>query len=138
MAPERKVHDFHPPIAPSGLYWVAVVPQGGLTVAPDGRAATLEMRGVPVIDQPRWPAQDADATPATIAFRVAWTATDERAEYTDPAKHFRFRGWRARVQLEASVEVPSLGFSWRSDPIETSSAAFGIIGEERNGRYFDP
>ena len=44
----------------------------------------------------------------------------------------------ATAQLEATVEVPSLGFGWKSDPLATSSAAFGVIGEEKNGRYFTP
>jgi hypothetical protein len=45
---------------------------------------------------------------------------------------------RATTRLEASVEVPSLGFSRRSDPMNTSSAGFGVIGEEANGRYYQP
>ena len=75
-APENKIHDFHTPIAPNGLYWVAVIPDGGLEISADGRRAELE--------------------------------------------------------------VPSIGFRWKSDPLATSSAAFGVIGEEKNGRYFTP
>ena len=44
----------------------------------------------------------------------------------------------ATAQLEASVEVPSLNFRWKSDSLEMSSAAFGVIGQEANGRYFTP
>jgi len=138
VAPANKIHDFHPPIAPTGLYWVAPVPPGGLTLSTDGRTATLDMRDVAVIDQPGWPALDAPAMPATMSVRVGWTATDERVSFDDPAKHFRFDGWRATAQLEASVRVPSLGFSWRSDPLAASHAAFAIIGEEVNGKYFGP
>lgn len=39
-------------------------------------------------------------------------------------------------QRESPADVPSTGFKWHSDPIETSSAAFGVIGTEMNGRYF--
>ena len=51
-----------------------------------------------------------------------------------------FRGWRLRAtaRMEASVEVPSIGFRWMSDPPETSKTAFVVIGEESNGRYFTP
>jgi hypothetical protein len=35
------------------------------------------------------------------------------------------------------VEVPSIGFAWKSDPLNTSSSAFAIVGEEVNGRYYD-
>jgi hypothetical protein len=36
----------------------------------------------------------------------------------------------------ASVDVPSLGFSWKSDPLTTSHADFAVIGEEVNGGYY--
>jgi len=39
--------------------------------------------------------------------------------------------------LEAEVEVPSIGFSWKSDPLNTSKADVAIIEEEVNGRYYD-
>jgi len=48
----------------------------------------------------------------------------------------RFRGWKARCQLEARVEVPSIGFTWKSDAIETSRADFALIGEEANGKHY--
>jgi hypothetical protein len=131
------VHDFHPPIAPSGLYWIAPVPPGGLTLSPDGREATLELKGITVIDQPGWPAHDAPSTAATMSFRVIWQATDERVTLNDKEKHFRFDGFVAMAQAYASVEVPSLDFSWKSDPISTSKAAFAIMGKEVNGRYYD-
>jgi hypothetical protein len=105
-------------------------------VSADGRRATLAMRDVPVVDQPRWPARDTPTMPARLTFRVEWMATDEPVTYDDPLKQFRFTGWRATARLEAQVEVASVGFSWRSDPIDSSSASFGLIGEETNGRYF--
>jgi len=46
------------------------VPTGGLNISPDGKAITLEMKNVPVIDQPRWPALDAIVTPARMAFKM--------------------------------------------------------------------
>lgn len=123
-------------IASSGLYWVTVIPAGALTISADGRHAVLDMHDVEVIDQPTFPAHAAPATPARMTYRAEWEATDERAEYVDALKQYRFTGWRARGRLEASVTVPSTGFSWKSDPIADSNAAFGVIGDEVNGRYF--
>jgi hypothetical protein len=123
-------------IAKTGLYWVVEVPAGGLTMSPDGRSATLQLQRVAVIDQPRWPAPDADARAAVLDLRMTFTATDEPIEIDDPAKQFRFRGWKATSQLESRVEVPSLRFTWRSDPLASSRAEFAIIGEETNGMYY--
>lgn len=117
---------------------MAPVPEGSLIVSGDGHTATLEMKNVPVIDQPGWPAYDAAVTPATLSYRVVWKATDEKADFHDSMKQFRVAGYRATAQMEASVEVPALGFSWKSDPMSTSNAKFAVIGEEANGRYYDP
>lgn len=117
---------------------MAVIPDGALEVSADGRSGDLRMRDLAVIDQPRWPAHDAEATPAILSYRVLWTATGEPVAWRDPVKQYAIRGFRAGARLEASVFVPSTGFRWTSAPLDLSSAAFGIIGEEQNGRYFVP
>ncbi len=94
------------------------------------------MKNLAAIDQPQWPAFKAPAAPAKMTIRIVWKATSEKVLYDDPSKQFRFEGFKATAQLEASVEVPSLSFSWRSDPLETSKAGFAIIGSEVNGRYY--
>jgi hypothetical protein len=136
-APANQVHDFHPPIAPSGLYWVVAVPERSLDISADGNTCVLEMHDVPVIDQPRWPALDAIATPGRMSFKMIWKASGPPVKFEDASKHFRFTGTRATCQMEAEVEVPSIGFSWKSDPLGTSKSDFAILGEEVNGRYFD-
>lgn len=75
-------------------------------------------------------------TPARMSLRVVWTATGETVEVTSAEKQFAFKGWKAEAKIEAQVEVPSIGFRWKSDPIETSRAAFAVIGRDTNGRYF--
>jgi hypothetical protein len=116
---------------------VVPVPEGGLTIGADEKTFTLEMRNVPIVDQPRWPALDSIATPARMTFKMVWKSTGEPVKYDDPSKHFRFTGTRASCRLEAEVSVPSIGFSWKSDPLDTSSSAFAIVGDEVNGRYYD-
>jgi hypothetical protein len=103
----------------------------------DGRQAILEMKQIAITDQPKWPAYDAPFAPAIMSLRVVWNATDEKVLIDDKQMHFRFDGYRATAHAEASVEVPSLNFSWKSDPITTSRAAFAIIGSEVNGKYYD-
>lgn len=137
MVPANEIHDFHPPIAESGLFWVIPVPEGALTFSGDGSSFTLEMRNVTVVDQPRFPALDSIGTPARMSFKPVGKSTGEPVKHEDASKHFRFTGTRASCQLEAQVGVPSIGFSWRSDPLSTSKSDFAIMGEEVNGRYYD-
>jgi hypothetical protein len=115
---------------------VVPVPAGGLDVSGDGKTWTLQMKDVPIVDQPHWPALDAVATPARMSFKTVWKSTGEPAIYVDPAKQFRFTGTRASCQMEAQVEVPSIGFSWKSDPLDRSHADIAVMGDEVNGRYF--
>jgi hypothetical protein len=125
-------------IAPSGLYWVTTIPDGALTVSDDGRRASLVINRLELIEQGQWPAHDAPAVAARMSYRIEWVATSEPADFVDPAKQVRFSGFRATARLEASVEVPSTGFSWTSDSLATSSASFAVIGDEANGRFFAP
>jgi len=137
VVPANQIHDCHPPISPAGLYWVVPVPEHSLDISRDGNTFTLEMNDVAVVDQPRWPALDSIATPARMNFKMVWSSAGEPVKYDDPSKHFRFTGTRAWCQLEAQIEVPSIGFSWKSDRLNTSKSAFAIMGEEVNGRYYD-
>jgi hypothetical protein len=66
---------------------------------------------------------------------MVWKSTGEPVNYE--SKHFRITGTRASCQLEAEVAVPSIGFSWKSDPLSSSRCDFAIIGEEVNGCYYD-
>jgi hypothetical protein len=102
----------------------------------DTTTVTLEMRDVPVIDQPGWPALDAIATPGRMTFKIVWKSTGEPVRYENLSQQYRFTGNRAKCQLEVQVEVPSTGFTWKSEPLETFRANFAIIGEEVNGRYY--
>jgi len=97
----------------------------------------LEIQNVAGVDQPRWPAVGSVATPARMTFKMVWKSTGEPVKYEDSSRHFRFTGTRASCQLEAEVEVPSVGFSWKSDPLNTSKCDVAVIGEEVNGRYYD-
>jgi hypothetical protein len=65
-----------------------------------------------------------------MKFKMFWKSTGEPVRYEDPSKHFRFIGTRASCQLEAQVEVPSFGFSWKADPLNTSESDFAVIGEK--------
>jgi hypothetical protein len=136
--PANQFHDFHPPISPEGLYWVTPVPVGGLTFSSDGKIATLQMTNVPIIDQPRWPALDAEATPAFLDFKLVFTSTDEPVKYEDLTRQYRFEGFKAIAKLEASVRVPSINFTFKTDPLDTSKCDFAVMGEEVNGRYYEP
>ena len=112
------------------------MPSGGLSFSTDGKVATLQMVNLPIIDQPRWPAMDAESTPAFLDFKLVFRAGDEPVKYEDPMRQYRFEGFKAVAELEAEVRVPSIDFSFKTDPLETSRADFAVMGTEVNGRYY--
>lgn len=97
---------------------------------------TLQMKDVPIIDQPRWPAMDAETTPAFLEFRLVFKSTEEPIKYEDPCRQYRFEGFKATAQLEASVRVPSINFAFKTDSLENSMCDFAVVGTEVNGKYY--
>lgn len=95
------------------------------------------MSDVPIIDQPRWPSMDAETTPAFMSFKLVFRRTEEPARYEDPTRQYRFDGFKAEAQLEATYRVPSIGFTFKTDPLETSKSDFAVMGDEVNGRYYE-
>jgi len=116
---------------------VTPVPSNGLNFSSDGKTATLEMTNVPIIDQPRWPAMDAESTPAFMDFKLVLHSGDEPVRYEDPTRQYRFEGFQASARLEATFRVPSSDFTFQTDPLNTSKADFAVMGTEVNGRYYE-
>ena len=113
------------------------VPSNALTFSPDGKVATLQMTNVPIIDQPRWPAMDAESTAAFMDFKLVFKSGDESVKYEDPMRQYRFEGFKASAQLEATFRVPSIDFTFKTDPLETSKTDFAVMGSEVNGKYYE-
>ncbi len=99
--------------------------------------ATLRISNVPVIDQPRWPAMDAETTPAFMDFKLLFKSTSEPVKYEDPKRQYRFEGFKASAQLEATITVPSIDFTFKTDPLESSKSDFAVMGDEVNGKYYE-
>jgi hypothetical protein len=132
LAPENKAHDFHVPIGSSGLYWVIAMSDDNLEIAEDGRSATLRVLNKAVIDEPMFP-EAGTAYPAILSFRVVWEAAGDLGAYKDPARYFSIDGYLARAEF--AVRVPELGFTWQSEPLESSQSVVAILGHEVNGHY---
>jgi hypothetical protein len=108
-----------------------------MTFSADGKTATLRMTNAAIIDQPRWPAMDAETTPAFMDFKLVFQAGNDSIKYEDAARQYRFEGVKASAQLEATIRVPSIGFTFTTDPLETSTSDFAVMGSEANGKYYE-
>lgn len=77
-----------------------------------------------------------DPVPGVVSFTVEWSidahvfnVSDDEQDYQGVFKQSQLPEG-ARVAWQASNEE---GFSYTSDPLETSSNHFAILGHERNG-----
>jgi hypothetical protein len=72
--------------------------------------------------------------PVTISFSVRWQNEIRRLALRDPQNGFegRFVETQAFVEWTASQK----GFTFVSDPLNTSTSSFAVIGHERNGVFF--
>jgi len=80
---------------------------------------------------------DAETTPAFLDFKLVFKSTDEPVGYEDASRQYRFQGFEADAQLEATVRVPSIDFTFKTDPLEASKCDFAVMGNEVNGKYYE-
>ena len=109
------------------MYWAVPVPDDGLKFSPDGNTAMLALKNVPIVDQPKWPSIDAISTPAFLDYKLVMHQGSEPETYEDASRWYRFTGFKATAQLQATVRVPSIGFEFKTDAIETSKADFAVM-----------
>ena len=58
-------------------------------------------------------------------------------KYEDPTQQYRLWASRPAAQLEATISVPSIDFTFKTDPLESSKCDFAVMGEEVNGKYYE-
>ena len=75
--------------------------------------------------------------PAFMDCTVVWTATDAPVKYEDAMRQYRFEGHGATAQLEATIRVPEIGFTFKTDPLAASTCDFAVMGSAVNGKYYE-
>ena len=73
-------------------------------------------------------------TPSVVTFDVRWDGALARA----PRRHEAQRWVGEYIQTTATIEWSARqeGFSFKSDPRETSKSQSAVIGRHRNGAFF--
>ncbi|GAC1444995.1 MAG: hypothetical protein NVSMB52_05010 [Chloroflexota bacterium] len=133
--PADQIHSFHQPIASNGLYWTSPIPASGLHISPDGSFASLEINDYPVIDEPKFP-KPGPAYEARVSLRATWHAVGPRLARSDPMGKYKVQFHKANARIHFTASVPSLGFTFTSDPLATSESVFAMMGHDRNGVFF--
>lgn len=56
--------------------------------------------------------------------------------WSNPAENYRIGFYDAQARIRVTTRVPSLGFSFTSDSMDTSESLYAMIGTVENGSYF--
>jgi hypothetical protein len=135
-------------IAASGLFWTAF----------PFPAANVEInlgQGTAALHATNWALKDftslanslgllsppIPAVPAAVSFAVNWTATGKPTQL--PNKTTSTTGFaglfiNSSAQIAWSANEPAANFQFVSNPAATSTAISGVIGKERNGKFYPP
>jgi hypothetical protein len=70
---------------------------------------------------------------ATASYSIRWSQ-DGTPLTIDDGKNFHFAGKQTKGFLAWSAQAK--GFSFKSDPANTTTTNFALIGHERNGRFY--
>jgi hypothetical protein len=74
--------------------------------------------------------------PSTVSFDVRWRGKAAPAHLRDAAQGFVGLFIDSTATIAWSASQPSTNFAFTSAPAASSTTVSGVIGRERNGRFF--
>lgn len=122
------LHDYHPPIPDSGLFWTLPVPPESLTIDLEAGTATLLLEDL-VLPDAVGDAQE----PATLSLLMQWSGASEARDEADPQNGFA--GTYRECSATIAWTVAQVGFSFASDASATSVTRSAQLGRERTGIF---
>lgn len=137
-SPADKLADINPGIPSNGLFWTVPIPDTALSLSPDGLTATVTLRDFAVLDQPKFPANTDPTYAARVDLDLTWRGFGPLLGTTNATHRYRVQFHQAIMQAAIRVTVPEIGFTFTSDPPETTQTIFAMIGEDQNGMFFSP
>jgi hypothetical protein len=132
------VHDFHPvSFTPSGVLWTTpLADDNPLLINFDAAEATL-IADIDLLDYGNIPnaLQLGAAVPANVTYELRWSGPISRIVSVADSAH-TFRGQFMQNTASLTWSATRLGFTFASDPANTSTSLFAQLGQESNGIFF--
>jgi hypothetical protein len=134
---ENQRHDFSPGIPASGLFWTQAIPQDNVEVHFGDGVASVKVTDLAEEDAGNVlnALQGKPTKPATVSFEMRWAATGQPMALTDPVHRFTGEFFVSDLTIQWSARGE--GFTFESDPANTSHNVRSVLGRERNGIFFD-
>ena len=124
------------------MFWTTRIPESGVEVHPGNGYASMEARNVSILDYGDIVnalfRNDPAPVPGKVSFKVVWDGVIDRVKIRniDPV-YGGFGGSFVynTAQMEWTARVGDYRFV--SAPLNTSSSGFALLGQERNGAFFE-
>ncbi|TMD08050.1 MAG: hypothetical protein E6J01_04495 [Chloroflexi bacterium] len=127
-----QIHDFNLDINPfpGGLFWTRRFPEETVSADPGSGIASMTAKDVKLPDYGNIgnALQDGASVAAEASFAVRWTGAT--GPFTPPSSLFVFTGHTTGATVEWSAT--EAGFAFKSDPANTSTNNFAVLGHESN------
>ncbi len=133
QAGSQIIHDFHPPIPPSGLFWTVPIDPSAVSFDFDAGAASMTLTDLYLPDSVDASGRQAALIPAAVSLVMQWQAADPVRTFGDAVSGFAgsYREGAATIAWSAA----EAGFTFVSDPGGGSRTRFAQIGRERTGVF---
>jgi hypothetical protein len=133
---KNQLHDFAPPIPPSGLFWTISIPAASAKIDLDKATASFSLHNLSIPDwgNQRYGTTGGHHIPATASFLVRWDGVLSRAR----RRHEAQRWVGEYIQTTATIiwSARENHFKFDSDPAHTSKSSAAVMGRHRNGVFF--
>lgn len=136
VAPANQIHDFNPGTTPSGLFWTVPVSNDDVQIDLDNATAFMRLTDFDLEDYHtlKNAILDGPSVPASVSFTIQWSGVLQRVAESSTTE--TYRGQFIHDTATVAWTAQEQGFSFVSDPAETSTTTFAEIGRERNGVFF--
>ena len=144
-----QLHDFNPGVADfdqnrndTGLFWTIPIDPSSVRFEGNAERASFKATGMPMEDYTDFAnsINNGTSVDSTVSFDIEWFSPTKRVR-VDSSNNRGFGGsdWGGDFSETHATAVWSCrqpGFSFRSDPANTSAPQFAFLGKERNGVFF--
>jgi len=136
--PNTQIHDFNPGIAENGVFWVLEIPDKSVSANPGAGKARMTVNNLEIEDYHDLfnALQDGPSVEAIVSFDVVWDHKIETKLRSNAAVDQRFTGLFTQTDAKVQWSASEQGFTFQSDPAETSHVVYAEVAQERNGTFF--
>jgi hypothetical protein len=143
---ETQIHDFNPGISETEVFWTVPIPEQNVQVSLLHDRARMQLENVDVhddltlADSLRNYINGITPDPAVVSFDVQWNMPKKGERIRN--EELGYEGFFFTSEQPESVHIAwsgtnkATGFTFTSDPAETSFNVLAVLGFERNGVFF--